>query len=106
MSGDRPDSFIVVTGNGDIVARCHGPGRPPPSSSAQAWVRLVIQGNGKLDATDFCRAVRRGRAERRGRRRRLGRRRWDCRGSRSGPRAYRTWSVSAGKQGYVYLLEP
>ncbi len=49
---DGPDTFIVATGNGPLVTD-PTPGKSPPPILGQAWVRLQVQGNGKLQPTDF-----------------------------------------------------
>jgi len=49
---DGPDTFIVSTGNGES-AEVPTPGNAPPNVLGESWVRLRVQGNGTLTATDF-----------------------------------------------------
>ena len=99
---DGPDTFIVATGNGDVVKQ-PTPGKPPPAVLAQAWVRLKVQGNGSLQATDFFSPYDADALNV-----------WDADFGSGGPvglpDSFGTASiphlgVAAGKQGYVYLLD-
>jgi len=49
---DVPGTFVVSTGNGPVPAS-PTPGNQPPNALAQAWVRLAVQADGSLQATDF-----------------------------------------------------
>jgi iron transport multicopper oxidase len=49
---DGPGTFLVSTGNG-AVPTSPLPGSTPPSYFGEAWVRLNVQGDGSLKATDF-----------------------------------------------------
>ena len=49
---DGPNTFIVSTGNGEGPPD-PSPGNTPPDVLGESWVRLTVQGNGTLDATDF-----------------------------------------------------
>ncbi|HEY3585526.1 MAG TPA: PQQ-binding-like beta-propeller repeat protein, partial [Myxococcaceae bacterium] len=49
---DGPNTFIVASGNGES-APGPTPGNTPPNVLGESWIRLVIQGNGTLLATDF-----------------------------------------------------
>ena len=49
---DGPGTFIVATGNGAVITSAT-PGSTPPSYLSEAWVRLTVQGDGSLKATDF-----------------------------------------------------
>ena len=49
---DGPGTFLVSTGNGAVPISPF-PGRTPPSYLGEAWVRLTVQGDGSLQATDF-----------------------------------------------------
>ncbi|RPH65739.1 MAG: choice-of-anchor D domain-containing protein [Myxococcaceae bacterium] len=98
---DGPDTFIVATGNGDLVHE-PTPGKPPPNVLAQAWVRLNVQGNGTLQATDFFAPYDAEALNA-----------WDADFGSGGPvglpDSFGTPSVphlgvAAGKQGFVYLL--
>ncbi len=98
---DGPSTFIVATGNGDLVQQ-PTPGKTPYDVLAQAWVRLVVQGNGKLKATDFFSPYDADALNV-----------WDADFGSGGPMglpdSFGTPSiphlgVAAGKQGYVYLL--
>ena len=98
---DGPDTFIVATGNGDVVKQ-PTPGKPPPTVLAQAWVRLKVQGNGTLQATDFFAPYDADELNA-----------WDADFGSGGPvglpDSFGTPSiphlgVAAGKQGFVYLL--
>ena len=98
---DGPGTFIVATGNGDVV-KTPTPGKPPPTVLAQAWVRLQVQGNGKLQATDFFAPSDADTLNT-----------WDADFGSGGPvglpDSFGTPSiphlgVAAGKQGFVYLL--
>ena len=98
---DGPGTFIVATGNGDVVKQ-PTPGKPPPAVLAQAWVRLNVQGNGSLQATDFFSPYDADALNA-----------WDADFGSGGPMglpdSFGTASiphlgVAAGKQGYVYLL--
>jgi iron transport multicopper oxidase len=50
--GDGPGTFIVSTGNGES-APVPAPGNTPPNVLGESWVRLTVQGNRTLLATDF-----------------------------------------------------
>ncbi|MGZ6071331.1 MAG: choice-of-anchor D domain-containing protein, partial [Myxococcaceae bacterium] len=98
---DGPDTFIVATGNGDLV-HTPTPGKPPPNVLAQAWVRLNVQTNGTLQATDFFAPYDADALNT-----------WDADFGSGGPvglpDSFGTLSiphlgVAAGKQGFVYLL--
>jgi MYXO-CTERM domain-containing protein len=98
---DGPDTFIVATGNGDVVHQPM-PGKPPPTVLAQAWVRLNVQGNGTLQASDFFAPYDADALNA-----------WDADFGSGGPvglpDSFGTPSiphlgVAAGKQGFVYLL--
>jgi len=99
---DGPDTFIVATGNGDVVQQ-PTPGKPPPTVLAQAWVRLNVQGDGTLQATDFFAPYDADALNT-----------WDADFGSGGPvglpDSFGTPSiphlgVAAGKQGFVYLLD-
>jgi iron transport multicopper oxidase len=49
---DGPNTFIVATGNGEGTP-APTPGKTPNDVLGESWVRVVIQGNGTLLATDF-----------------------------------------------------
>ncbi len=98
---DGPDTFIVATGNGDVPTQ-PTPGKPPPTVLAQSWVRLKIQGDGTLQATDFFAPYDADALNS-----------WDADFGSGGPvglpDSFGTASiphlgVAAGKQGFVYLL--
>ncbi|RPH68015.1 MAG: hypothetical protein EHM78_20275, partial [Myxococcaceae bacterium] len=98
---DGPDTFIVATGNGDLVHE-PTPGKPPPNVLAQAWVRLNVLGNGTLQATDFIAPYDAEALNA-----------WDADFGSGGPvglpdsfgtPAFPHLGVAAGKQGFVYLL--
>ena len=98
---DGPDTFIVATGNGDVVT-VPTPGNAPPTVLGQAWARLQVQGNGKLQATDFFSPYDASALNV-----------WDADFGSGGPMglpdSFGTASiphlgVAAGKEGYVYLL--
>ena len=98
---DGPSTFIVATGNGDVVKQ-PTPGKSPPDVLAQAWVRLQVQGNGKLQATDFFAPYDADALNV-----------WDADFGSGGPvglpdsfgsSTVPHLGVAAGKQGFVYLL--
>src|SRR5262249_32993785 len=98
---DGPSTFIVSTGNGDVVTQ-PTPGKQPPNVLAQAWVRLQVQGNGKLQATDFFAPYDAAALNV-----------WDADFGSGGPvglpDSFGTSTVphlgvAAGKQGFVYLM--
>ncbi|HEY1908697.1 MAG TPA: choice-of-anchor D domain-containing protein [Myxococcaceae bacterium] len=98
---DGPSTFIVATGNGDVVTQ-PTPGKQPPNVLAQAWVRLQVQGNGELQATDFFAPYDAAALNV-----------WDADFGSGGPvglpDSFGTSSVphlgvAAGKEGFVYLL--
>jgi iron transport multicopper oxidase len=49
---DGPNTFIISTGNGESTD-VPTPGNTPSNLLGESWVRLVVQGNGTLTATDF-----------------------------------------------------
>ena len=49
---DGAGTFVVSTGNGPVPGQ-PTPGNQPPNGLGQAWIRLVVQGDGSLQATDF-----------------------------------------------------
>jgi iron transport multicopper oxidase len=49
---DGPGTFIVSTGNGAVI-QTPTPGNTPPAFLGESWVRLTVQGDGSLSATDF-----------------------------------------------------
>ena len=98
---DGPNTFIVATGNGDVVTT-PTPGKSPPTVLAQAWVRLNVQSDGSLQATDFFSPYDAAALNV-----------WDADFGSGGPvglpDSFGTSSiphlgVAAGKQGFVYLL--
>jgi iron transport multicopper oxidase len=98
---DGPDTFIVATGNGDVPTQ-PTPGKPPPTVLAQSWVRLNVQGDGSLQATDFFAPYDAATLNT-----------WDADFGSGGPvglpdsfgtAAIPHLGVAAGKQGFVYLL--
>ncbi|HEU5220005.1 MAG TPA: hypothetical protein VFU23_15195, partial [Gemmatimonadales bacterium] len=99
---DGPNTFIVATGNGDVYD-VPNPGHTPPLGGlSQAWVRLNVQANGKLQATDYFSPYDA-----------VALNVWDADFGSGGPMglpdSFGTPSiphlgVAAGKQGYVYLL--
>ena len=99
---DGPGTFIVATGNGEVPP-APIPGNTPPNILGQAWVRLHVQGNGKLLATDFFMPYDAEALNV-----------WDADFGSGGPMglpdsfgtpAHPHLGVAAGKQGYVYLLD-
>jgi len=99
---DRPDSLIVVTGNGEVPPQ-PTPGNQPPNILGQAWVRLNVGGDGKLTATDFWMPYDAEQLNV-----------WDADVGSGGPMGlpdslgtaeHPHLAVAAGKQGYVYLLD-
>ena len=98
---DGPGTFVVTTGNGPVPAQ-PTPGNQPPAALGQAWIRLVVQGDGSLKATDFFMPYDASQLND-----------WDGdlgSGAPMGlPDAFGTsalphLSVVTGKQGYVYLI--
>ena len=98
---DGPNTFIVATGNGDVVTT-PTPGKSPPNVLAQAWVRLNVQGDGSLQAVDFFSPYDAAALNV-----------WDADLGSGGPvglpDSFGTSSiphlgVAAGKEGFVYLL--
>ena len=98
---DGPGTFLVTTGNGPVPAS-PVPGRTPPAVLGQAWVRLVVQGDGSLKATDFFMPYDARQLND-----------WDGDLGSGAPMglpdafgtpSYPHLSVATGKQGYVYLL--
>jgi len=51
LVSDGPGQIIVTTGNG--VSPPQGPGDAPPADLAESVIRLQVQSNGSLKATDF-----------------------------------------------------
>jgi hypothetical protein len=49
---DGSNTFIVSTGNGESTPD-PTPGNTPPDVLGESWIRLTVQGNGTLVATDF-----------------------------------------------------
>ena len=101
LMSDGPDTFIVSTGNGEVPP-APTPGNTPPNVLGQAWVRLTVQPNRMLAATDFfmpmdAPALNGGDADF-GSGAPVGLP--DVMGTPSVPHL----GVGAGKQGYVYLL--
>ncbi len=101
LVSDGPGQIILSTGNGS-VAPYSTPGNNPPAGLGQAVVRLAVQPNGSLMATDFFAPynaeVSSG---------------WDADLGAGGPLAlpdsmgtatYPHLLVEVGKEGYVYLL--
>jgi iron transport multicopper oxidase len=100
-ASDGPSTMIVATGNGDVVDQ-PTPGHSPPPVLGQAWVRLNVQGNGKLQAVDYFSPYDAASLNT-----------WDADFGSGGPMllpdsfgtaAIPHLGVAAGKQGYVYLL--
>jgi len=98
---DSPGSFIVATGNGE-GAPAPTPGNTPPDVLGQSWVRLTVQPNGTLVATDFFSPEDAPLLNT-----------YDADFGSGGPvglpdslgtPSFRHLGVGAGKQGYVYLL--
>src|SRR4030095_13548942 len=98
---DGPGTFVVSTGNGPVPSQ-PTPGNTPPAILGQAWIRLVVQGAGKLKATAFFMPYQAPLPN-------------DWGGDRGSgapmglPDAFGTaalphLSVVTGKQGYVYLI--
>ncbi len=101
LMSDGPETFIVSTGNGEVPP-APTPGSTPPNVLGQAWVRLTVQPNRTLAATDFFMPMDAPSLND-----------WDAdfgSGAPVGlPDVMGTPSVphlgvGAGKQGYVYLL--
>jgi iron transport multicopper oxidase len=106
MTGGAPmvdglGTFVVSTGNGPVPAQ-PTPGTQTPGGLGQAWIRLVVQGDGTLKATDFFMPYDAPQLND-----------WDGdlgSGAPMGlPDAFGTaalphLSVVTGKQGYVYLI--
>ena len=99
---DGRGTFLVSTGNG-AVPISPLPGRTPPSYLGEAWVRLTVQGDGSLQATDFFMPYDASQLNE-----------WDGdlgSGAPMGlPDAFGTatfphLAVATGKQGVVYLLD-
>ncbi|HET9156163.1 MAG TPA: hypothetical protein VFN91_05810, partial [Myxococcaceae bacterium] len=99
---DGPGTFVVTTGNGAVVTSAT-PGNTPPIYLGEAWVRLTVQGDGSLKATDFFMPYDAGDLNE-----------WDGdlgSGAPMGlPDAFGTadhphLAVGTGKQGIVYLLD-
>ena len=99
---DGPGTFLVSTGNGAVITS-PTPGSTPPKYFGEAWVRLTVQGNGALKATDFFMPYDASQLNE-----------WDGDlGSGApmglpdafGTAAFPHLAVGTGKQGYVYLLD-
>ena len=99
---DGPRTFIVATGNGAVITSAT-PGSTPPVYLSEAWIRLTVQGDGTLKATDFFMPYDAADLND-----------WDGdlgSGAPMGlPDAFGTAAVPhlavvTGKQGYVYLLD-
>jgi iron transport multicopper oxidase len=99
---DGPGTFLVTTGNGAVITS-PTPGSTPPKYFGEAWVRLTVQGNGALKATDFFMPYDASDLNE-----------WDGDlGSGApmglpdafGTAAFPHLAVGTGKQGYVYLLD-
>ena len=99
---DGPGTFLVSTGNGAVITS-PTPGSTPPKYFGEAWVRLTVQGNGALKATDFFMPYDASDLNE-----------WDGDlGSGApmglpdafGTAAFPHLAVGTGKQGYVYLLD-
>ena len=101
LMSDGPNTFIASSGNG-AVPPDPTPGNTPPNVLGQAWVRLTVQPNRKLAASDFFMPMDAPALNG-----------WDAdfgsgapvglpdlMGTPSVPHL----GVGAGKQGYVYLL--
>jgi len=99
---DGPGTFIVATGNGEVPST-PTPGNQPPNTLGQAWVRLRVQGNGSLQATDFFMPYDAASLNT-----------WDADFGSGGPvglpdsfgtPSHPHLGIGVGKQGYVYLLD-
>ena len=99
---DGPGTFLVTTGNGAVITS-PTPGSTPPKYFGEAWVRLTVQGDGALKATDFFMPYDASQLND-----------WDGDlGSGApmglpdafGTAAFPHLAVGTGKQGYVYLLD-
>jgi hypothetical protein len=99
---DGPGTFIVSTGNGPVPSQ-PTPGNQPPAVLGEAWVRLGVQGDGTLQATDFFIPYDGAKLND-----------WDGDFGSGGPMGlpdslgtsqYPHLGVGTGKQGYVYLLD-
>lgn len=102
LTSDGPGQILLSTGNGDNPAPSI-PGNKPPAELGQSIVRLQVQSNGTLGATDFFAPFEAKELDT-----------WDADFGSGGvtglPNAYFGTSsiphlaVAAGKDGYVYLL--
>jgi HYDIN/CFA65/VesB-like, Ig-like domain/PQQ-like domain len=99
---DGPGTFIVSTGNGPVPS-VPTPGTQPPAVLGEAWVRLRVQGDGTLRATDFFTPYDGAKLND-----------WDGDFGSGGPMGlpdslgtsqFPHLAVATGKQGYVYLLD-
>jgi hypothetical protein len=52
LVSDKPGEILLVSGNG-VVSPAPVPGSTPPTTLGEAAIRLKVQGNGSLQATDF-----------------------------------------------------
>jgi len=102
LVSDGPGQIILSTGNGKVAA-APTPGITPPAALGEAVVRLAVQNDGSLKATDYFAPY--DAASLNG---------WDADLGSGGPLAlpsqYGTAShpnlmVEVGKQGYVYLMD-
>jgi len=102
LVSDGAGQIILSTGNGK-VATAPTPGKTPPAALGEAVVRLTVQGNGTLKATDYFAPY--DAASLNG---------WDADLGAGGPVAlpaqfgttgHPRLMIQVGKQGYVYLMD-
>ena len=102
LTSDQPGSILLSTGNGGAPASA-APGTSPPASLGESVIRLRVQPDGSLKATDFFAPFDAASLDT-----------WDADFASGGvtglPEAYfgtlaiPHLAVAVGKQGYVYLL--
>lgn len=102
LVSDGPGQILLATGNGKVPS-VPTPGKTPPQALGQAVVRLAVQGDGSLRATDFFTPYDAQTLNG-----------WDADVGAGGPAAlppefgtpaHPHLLVEVGKQGYVYLLD-